>query len=1034
MLLPEIGVRRPVTTAMVFIGIIVLGLVSLSQIGIDMMPDLELPTIGVITHYSGAGAEDVESRITEIIEEKVSTVPNLDKVESISQEGVSVVMVKFKWGADLSEASNDIRDKIDLAKRDLPDDCEDPYIFKFNFSMMPIIVFGVMAEESYPRLYHIIEKRVCDPLKTVSGVATAVIRGGLERQILVNLDRQRLEAHHLSINQVVHALKTENLNLPGGHLKTGKTDFLVRTPGELTVPDIEKIVLTYHGGAPVYLRDVAHVKDDFKEVTREVRIEKRRGLIVMVQKQSGTNAVEVTDRVMKKMEDLKRNLPPDVQVEVAIDFADQIKKTIFNLRDAVFWGGFFVILVVLFFLRNIRGSLIVVISIPTSLIISFILMFFAGYTINMMSLSSLAIAVGMVVDCSIVVLENIHRHRETGGKPGEVAVFGTSEVGTAVVASTLTTVAIFFPIAFLSGITGIMFRQLAFVVSITILASLFTALTLVPMLSSKLLGRARNTIENDESVSRHPLRHLYAISERWFVRVEERYRGLLGWALSHRKTVIGGGIIVLVCSILLVPVIGTEFMPIQDRGRVEITFEFPEGTRMEETGKAAKLTEDIVAREVPERTIYFSTWGYGGSGTSTMMGGQEGSNIGRVSMRLVSKDERKRSDMEISNALRPLVSSFPGARARFSTEDPIARLMFGGSKPLVIEIKGYDLDVGRDLAHQVANILQGIKGVTDVDISRKEGKPELQIIVDREKSSNLGLNVVHIANTVRSCIDGVEATKYREAGDEYKVWVRLREEDRQSLADIANIFVTSPAGEQVRLSNIAQIKRDIGPVKIERETQERLIKVTADLYERDLGSAVAECKEKFSDLIVPEGFAVEFGGAREEQEKSFRVLFLALILGIILVYMVMASQFESLREPFIIIFSVPFAMIGVIWALVITGQTLSVISFIGLIMLVGIVVNNAIVLVDYINILRARGLSVSEAVRIGGKDRLRPVLMTAITTIFGLLPLALSRGEGSETWNALGIAVIGGLTVSTLITLIFVPTLYSVFEERKAKQ
>ncbi|MDY7035912.1 MAG: efflux RND transporter permease subunit, partial [Thermodesulfobacteriota bacterium] len=474
MMLPEIAVKRPVTTVMVFVGIVILGLVSLSQIGIDMMPDLELPTIGVITHYSGAGAEDVESRITEIIEEQVSTVPNLDKVESISQEGVSVVMVKFEWGSDLSEASNDIRDMVDMAKRQLPDDCDDPFLFKFNLSMMPILILGVTAEESYPRLNHIIEKRVCDPLKTVPGVATAVIRGGLERQILVNVDRQRLEAYHLSMNQLVSSLKAENLNLPGGHLKTGKMDFIVRTPGELKISDIKKVVLAYQNGAPVYLRDVAQVEDAFKEQTRHVLIERKPGLIIMVQKQSGANAVAVTDRVMKRLEQLKRNLPPDVSLKVAIDFSDQIKLTIKTLTSSVLWGGFFVILIILLFLRNIRGSIIVAVSIPSSLIISFILMYFSGYTINMMSLSSLAIAIGMVVDCSIVVLENIYRHSEAGGRPSEAAIFGTSEVGTAVIASTLTTVAIFFPIAFVKGITGIMFRQLAFVVSITILASLFT--------------------------------------------------------------------------------------------------------------------------------------------------------------------------------------------------------------------------------------------------------------------------------------------------------------------------------------------------------------------------------------------------------------------------------------------------------------------------------------------------------------------------------------------------------------------------------
>lgn len=1028
MRLPEIGVRRPVATAMFFIAIAIMGLVCFIQLGIDMLPDMEIPTVGVITTYQGAGSQEVESRITEPIEDQVSTTQGLDKIESSSQEGISVVSAQFDWGHDLDVAINDIRDKVDLAKKYLPDDADDPILFKFDLSMMPVLVLAISAEESYSNLFHLAEREIADPLKRIPGVATATIRGGLEREIHVDIDLEKLHAFHVAIDQVINVLRAQNLSLPGGHIKTGKTDFLVRTPEEFrSVDEINHVVVAHSNGVPVFLRDIATVEDGFKELTRGVRVNRKKGLVVMVQKQSGENTVDVSERVMKGLDEIQRGLPPDVDIKIAMNSSDDIQRSIYSLKGAVLYGLLFVVLVILFFLRNLRGSLIVAISIPASLIVSFLFLYLAGYTINIISLTSLVIAIGMVVDDSIVVFENIFSHAERGERRSQASILGASEVGNAVTAATLTNMVVFLPVIFVGGITGIIFKQLAYVICLALLTSLVTALVLVPMLTSRLLK-----VKKEEKDPRKAgiLRRAFLVSEGLFSGMDTWYSRLLGWSLGHKKIVIVGAVALFAGSALLVPMIGTEFIPEQDQGQLQATIELPEGTRMEETGILVHAVEDIIYENAPERRTVFSSWGIGEEGISTLLGGSEGSNIGSLHVMLVSKENRGRSPKEIIEALRSRVNSLPGADVRFSAEDALSGVMFGAGKPFQLDIYGYDLEQAKRLSREIAVLLKTIPGITDIEISRKEGKPELQILVDREKASKLGLNVSTIAQTVRSYLTGTVASQYRERGDEYNIRVRLMEKDRQYIEDIDKAFIRTPAGEAIPLSTIARIRRDIGPVKIERKGQERTITITAGLYNRDLGSAVAEAREKIKDIDLPEGFSYKFSGAQEEQEKSFRLLFVALLLGAILVYIVMAAQFESLRDPFIIFFSIPFGIIGVIWALVLTGQTLSVVSFLGLIMLLGIVVKNAIVLIDYINILRRRRFSVRDAVVQGGKNRLRPVLMTAFTTMLSMLPLALSSGQGAEVWNSMGITVIGGLLVSTFITLIFVPTLYAIFEER----
>ena len=1027
MKLPEFGVKKPVTVLMIFTAMIVLGIISLPLLGLDLMPEIEIPVISVITAYQGAGPEEIENKISEPLEDSLSTVSSLDKIESVSREGVSTVTLKFDWGVDLSEAANDVRDKVALSKRFLPDEADEPIIFKFDFSMMPILIMVATADESYPVLYELIDEQICDPLKTIPGVAAAIIRGGLEREILVELDRSRLKAYHLSASQVLNVIKAENLSQPGGHLKTGQKDYLIRTPEELTVPEIEKIVVAVSkAGVPIYLKDIGIVRDSFKEETHGLEVNRKHGLAIMIQKQSGANTVEVVKKVLKKIETLKKNLPPDVELIIARDFSDFIKMSLGNLRNSLFWGGIFVVLVILFFLRNIRASLIVLCSIPTSLIVTFFLLYMGGYTLNIISLSSLAVAMGIVVDCAIVVLDSIYRHREKGHRPVEAAISGASEVSKAVIASTLTTVAIFVPIVFIGGISGIMFGQMAYCISLALLASLFTALVLIPMLSSKFL-----IVVGTNQKSWMPLRGFYKRSERWFVKTEEIYRKLLDWALSHRRRVILGTIIILVLSIFLMPFIKTRFMAEEDMGLFQIVLELPVGTRMEETARIARQIEDIIEKEVPEKEVMFAYWGM--SSSSGMMGGEQGSNLGRVSARLSYQKDRKRSVFEIVDELRPLTSSFPGTKVRYITDTPLGTMLFGGGRPFSLEVYGHDLKASSRFAKRLVKELSKIDGLTDIEISREEKKPELQVIVDRDKASRLGLNVSDIGTTVETLFSGKIASRYREGGREYDILVRLKEEDRQKMSDLKNIFITSPSGRQIRLSSIARIEERLGPLKIERKNQQRVLRIMANISGRGLGAVVGEAEEVLKNIRIPKGFFISFGGEREEQKEAFNSLTIALLLGMFLVYMVMASQFESLRDPFIILFSIPFAMVGAIWALFITRQVFTVDTFTGLILLVGIVVNNAIVLISYINILRAKGLSVREAVTKGGSARLRPVLMTAATTIFALLPLALATGEGAESWRPFAITIIGGLLVSTLITLLFIPTLYSVFEEKIEK-
>ena len=1026
MKLAQLSVNRPVTTLMIFVAVVVLGLVSMSLLGLDLMPDLEIPAVSVLTAYEGAGPEEVETLITKPIEDAVSTISGVDEVISISKEGISAVTLKFNWGQKIDESINDVRDKVDQAKGQLPDEADNPVIVKFDIAMAPIVIIAITAKENYPNLQKIVEDEIVDPLKRVKGVAAATPRGGLERQIRVDIDRDRLVAMNLSVAEINAALAAQNISTPGGNLKMGYKDYLLRTPEEFSsAEEVAEVIIAQRNGIPVKLKDVAEVRDFFKERTYDVRINGEKGMAVFIQKQSGGNTVEVARRVVAELEEIKKNLPPDVKPKIVIDNSEFILASVSNLRNTVFWAGFFVFIVILFFLRDFRASLIIASAIPTSLIITFLLMWLAGYTINTDTLASLAIAVGLVVDNAIVVVDNIHRHRKRGQRPKEGAVLGANEVGVAVMASTLTTIAIFAPIMFVGGITAIIFGQFAAIVTMALVASLFTSLMLVPMLCSKFLRIS------EENPRRFLLDTFYNWGEKFLTATENIYIRFLDWSLRNRKTVFVSCAVMFVWSIMLIKFVGTEFFPQQDQNRLSATYDLPIGTRFERTGRVAEQLERIVENNVPERQDCFLRWGVYGSAQGGLFATQEETYKGLMFIRLKSKRERSVSPLEIIDRLRKITGKIPGTTVRLSAEDPLETMIFGGAGKLAVELYGHNMDDARAYAQAVESVMAGVEGVSDIEISREEEKPELKVVIDREKASRLGLDVESIGKTIETFFAGTTATKYREGGDEYDIEVRLREEDRSKIENLRDVFVGLPGGGQISLVNIAEIKQGVGPTKIERKDQSRYITVSAEVSGRDLGSVASDVKEAIGKIPAPPGFSFKIAGAEKERGEAFRLLIIAVGLGMVLVYMVMASQFESFRDPFIIFLSIPFGIVGVVVALALTGQAMSVVSFLAMVMLVGLVVNNGIVLISYIGILRRRGFDIYSAITEGGRSRLRPVLSTTFTTLLALIPLALSRGEGSEIWVPFAITIIGGLVVGTIITLVLMPTLYSVFEGLK---
>ena len=1024
----ESAIKRAVTYTMVFIAIGVFGIVSLLRLKPELLPDITFPTAAVIVRYSGVGPEDIETLIVRPVEESVATINRVKEIRSTCREGVGTTIIDFEWGTDMDVAVSDIRDRVSFVKHDLPEDAEEPLVFKFDPSMWPILFVGLSGDLSSAQMREIAEDKVEPRLERIDGVALADTHGGLEREIQVRLDRRRMEAFGLSIEKVVSAVRDENLNLPGGDIKEKRSEYLLRTLGEFrSVDEIENIVVATRETTPIYLRDVAMVEDSFKEKEREMRLNGKPSVMIIIQKRTQANTVETADKVKEEIARLNRELPRGVHIEIIMDQSEFIKKSIINLSNVAVQGGILAVLVLLFFLRSLRTTIIIALSIPFSIVACFVALDFAGLTLNMMSLGGLALAVGLLVDNSIVVLENIFRHRQEGEPAKEGAIWGTREVAMPIIASTLTTIAVFLPIFFVPGIAGVLFREQALTVTLSLTVSLFVALTLIPLLASRLIV-VRTNNPSGKVTSR-----IYRLVGNWFGWLENRYVKLLNWCLDHRRlTIVAVAGLFLISLTLVWPLrlVGTEFMPKMDQGRIEINLELPVGSRLEATEEVVKKVEQIVQSNTPELEYVRSRIGTGmGFG-----GGRVGAHTAQVAVELVDLRERKRSQWEIMAMLREKLKNIPGVRTNLGGGRG-GRMMMGlAGSPISLEIYGYDFEKAKELSQQVEEIVQGTAGAVDVETDFEEAKPEFQIYVDRKRASSLGLNVSSIAHTIQSSIYGEVATQFRERGEEYPILVRLKESDRKDIEDIKNIPIFISQGKRIPLGTLAQIRPARGPVTINRKMQERLITVSADYEGRDLGAVVRDISGKLKNIVVPQDFSIVMAGEAKEQRESFMWLGIALLGAIFLVYMVMASQFESLLDPFIVMFTFPLATIGVIWLLFFSHTTFNIIAFIGVIMLSGIAVNNGIVLVDYINLLRARGLALREAIIQGGRTRIRPVLMTALTTILAMTPMALGIGEGAELRFPLARAVVGGLIVATFFTLVFIPVVYSIFETRIARR
>ena len=1009
---------------MIFVALLVLGGYSLRQLPIDFYPEIDFPAISVITTYSGASAADIETNVTRAIEDGLNTVSNLKDISSISRDNMSIVVCEFEWGTNLDEASNEMRDAISFTEQFLPEEVDKPALFKFSSSAMPILFFGVTAGESYEAIYNILDEKVVNPLNRIDGVGSVGLMGAPGREIQVDIDPRKMESYNVTVEMIAGVLNAENLNLPAGNLEMGMMDYPLRIKGEFPSSDVlDDIVLASFGGQTVYLKDVATIRDTIRDVSLDERLNGKTGMRIIIQKQSGANTVEVCREVNKMMPGLIETLPEDVEIITFFDSSEFIQDSINNLSSTLMFAAIAVILVVLFFLGRWRATFIVILTIPISLIVSFIYLFVSDSSINIIALSSLSIAIGMVVDDAIVVLENITKHVERGARPREAAIYATNEVWLAVIVTTLTVVAVFLPLTLIGGMTGELFRPLGFIVSITVVTSTISAISLTPMLASKMMklrkkpGKVRK-MSYDNTIGR------------FLDRLDNFYARSLRTALKFRWGTLIISLVIFAVSMGMAGGMGFEFMPEADQSSMTAAIELQTGLRVDETTKVARQIDAFIEENMPEAKFYYTSSGSDDQGGIMSLFMESGSHRININFTLTDMLERDRDVWELANALTAFLETIP----EIVNFDVVPNGGMGGTTEnnVVVEIYGYDFETTTLIANALADSVSGIPGATNVNVSRDPSKPQLDILPDREKMAQHGLNTYTMASAVRNRVEGPYMSRYREEGDEYDIVVRFVEEERSSLSNLEDIALMNMQNQVIRLGEVASIEETWSPPNIERKNRERMVQVSITPYKVPLNVMAMQVQSKIDALDIPPEVNVQMSGAVEDMQESMADLMLLLLLSLVLTYLVMASQFESMRMPFIIMFSIPFAFTGVVLAHIVTGTTMSVISMVGGVMLIGIVVKNAIVLVDYINLMRGRDYELTEAIIESGKSRLRPVLMTSMTTILGMLPLAMSTGSGSEIWSPMGIAVIGGLIFSTIVTLILVPVIYHMMMRRSA--
>jgi len=1032
MWLTRLALKYPITTLMASLAILVLGMVSFLQLPIDMLPNIQIPVVSVITFYNGAAPSDMEQSVTVPIERAVSSTNDVSYVQSVTREGVSQVRVYFNWGANTDVGLVDVIQKVNRAFNLLPAGVSQPIALRFDISNIPVCTIVLSSNMDERALYDLAYNVIEPQIEHLPGVASAGVSGGRIREIHVVLDRNRIQALNLPLQDVVQAIAQSNLIIPSGDLKTGVFDYSLKTQTLFNVVQpMENIVVKVINGVPIRIRDIGKVEDSYQEQTELIRINGQHGVILRVVKSPDANTVDVVNEVVKELPRLE-GIPENVKASLAFDQSSYIRQSISGLEREATLGAILAVIVILLFLRNLTSALVIFVAIPLSILVTFIYFRFSGTTLNTMTLGGLALGIGRLVDDSIVELENISRHygliKGTAISRTQATLDAALEVAGPIFISTLTTVIVFLPVIFLTGISELLFLPLVLTIAVALFASFFVSRTVTPLLCFKTLQPEREV----DPLSKKFIDRVQISTKRFFTGIDEFYQKTIGYALHHRKIIIYGVVIFSLLSLILFKVIGTEFFPDSDESQFSITFKLPVGTRIEETEKYASKIEKVIKANVPEVKTIITDIGVPSQRSGNLFSSNAGSYSGNIQVQLVDPDKRSRSVFQVINALRPKLMQIPGARMFINPGGFLHFLLnFGSAAPIDVQILGYDFNTSNRLARTVYDIVRSTPGATDVQISRDPNLPELRVVVDRTKAGALGVRVSDVASTVATAIDGTVASLYTDPlnGNSYNILVRLNENDRNRVDDIQRLTVNSSSGKLIQLGNIANVEMGTSPVEIDRKYQERIVDVTANVTGRDLGSVAADIQAKLNQINVPGGFQILQAGNIQQQKDTFKSLLLAFVLAIILVYMVMASQFQSLVDPFIIMFTVPLGIVGVVWALFLTNTTLSVYSFEGIIVMVGIVVSNGILLIDYINRLRKRGFELHEAVITGGRTRLRPILMTSLATVFGLIPMALGIG-GESTQAPLAIAVIGGLTASTFLTLIFVPTLYTIFEER----
>ena len=1008
------AVKKPVTTALVFVAFAIFGVFSLMKTSISQFPDFDSNVIMVMSSYQGASAQDIETNLTKVLENSLNSVANLKELTSKSKENIAILTLEFEYGTDIEAATNDVRDKLDMVSATLPDGASSPMIFKFSADDMPILILSATAKESMAGLDKILDDKVATPLARVSGVGTVSVAGAPSREVHVYCDPQKLQAYNLTVSSIAQIIAAENRNLPSGNIDIGTETYNLRVEKEFANPsDMLDIVVSNTNGKLVYLRDVASVIDGPKEREQESYTNGERSARIVIQKQNGANTVNVIRDVKKALKKIETTLPSDIKITTVIDSSTNIINTINTLKDTILITFLVVMLVVFLFLGRWRATFIIILSIPIALLASLVYLFATGNTLNIISMSALSIAIGMVVDDAIVVLENISTHLERGEKPKEAAVLATSEVAISVVASTLTMLCVFLPLTMISGMTGIMFKQLGWIVSIIMIVSTTAALTLVPMLCSRFLrsGKSKSKL--------HTL--FFTPVDRFLDKISRGYARIIRWATTHRKTVVFGcaGIFILTV-VFLGPKVKTEYFPHSDDGRLSVEINLPVGTAQAVTAEMAASIYDDIRAAVPEVQVLNYSFGQADSDNAFASMQNNGTQVISMNINIGSVDERERSTAEVADKIRGILRNYPQIRKGIVTE---GGGMMGGASSIKIEVYGYDFEKTDAVAREIQSKILESDVFSQATLSRDEYTPEYQMDFDRTKLALNGLTSTTAGQAFSAAVSGTVASYFREDGEEYYIRVRYAPEFRTSVEDLENITVTNAMGKTVKMKELGTIKETTVPPTIERKDRERYISLNGIVSK---GAALSDA--------VPNGISTQIAGDYEDQQSMFSDMFVLILLIIILVYMVMASQFESFMSPFVIMFSLPFAIVGVIWGLTLTGTAMGVMAIIGVIILLGIVVKNGIVLIDYTILCRERGMNAIDASVEAARSRLRPILMTTLTTVLGMVPMAMGLGEGSEMWVSLGMVVCWGLSVSTVVTLVLIPTVYCIFATRQERR